>query len=192
MATFYFTTFLRHLFDVSCSGDFHFAHCIFYSPANLCLRSFGFIEKRTSLDWTNCESTYSPPFAENAESYFTLFHSPQNVIAMKALIVVLILICFNQRVNSQVLVVEFDAHLRYNTGQVHEYEKVIDEKYHLETFSRFGILNKYVFDIDHMVLYYYANNDLFSTLKINEAHLENNIWFVELDDFCLETKEKVM
>jgi hypothetical protein len=110
---------------------------------------------------------------------------------MKALIVVLILICFNQRINSQVLVVEFDAHLRYNTGQVHEYEKVIDEKYHLETFSRFGILNKYVFDIDHMILYYYANNDLFSTLKINEAHLENNIWFVELDDFCLETKEKV-
>lgn len=94
-------------------------------------------------------------------------------------------------INSQVLVSMFNDHIRYNTGNVDDYDKIIDDKYHTETFSRFGIENRYVFDLDNKTLYYYANNELYTTLKIKSFENKNNLWFILVDDYCVETKERV-
>ena len=110
---------------------------------------------------------------------------------MKNLISLLLFIFSVNIVFSQVLVSEFNEHVRFNTGDISEYEKIIDDKFHTETFSRFGIINRYVFDIDNQSIYFYGNNDLISTIRIKKSEYKDSMWYIVGDDYCAEKKERM-
>ena len=102
---------------------------------------------------------------------------------MKNLILSLVMLVSSFVSFSQVIEVEFDEYIGFNSGSLGKYEEVIDStNYKVSEFHNGGGVNKYIINLTTNTVDHYFNGTLFKSGKILTSKIDGGLLYITLND----------
>lgn len=111
-------------------------------------------------------------------------------MAMKTLMLTPVFLIFSMVANAQIIEVEFDKFIAFNSGKVSEYEELLNPKNYVVKEDLSGF-NKYVIDLTDRKMYKYLNNEFKASAPILSVKKEKGLIYLVIEDTESSTGKKI-